>query len=111
MFLKEDKEEFKKQILEAYCFGKPSTIFAQLIRKLGIDMGIILVDEFVGKAISIPTRNSLKRAALPKTIKDELRGLEPNSNAFKLRVKNLSKFYGLRKKAILKMDKTGKYVR
>lgn len=111
MFLKKDKEEFKKQILEAYCFGKPSTIFAQLIRKLGIELGIILVDEFVGQVISIPTRNSLKRAALPKMIRDELEGLKAGSNEFKLRIKSLSKFYGLRKKAILKMKETGIYGR
>jgi len=111
VFLGEDKEEVKKKILSAYYFAKPDTKFAQVIDKLGIDIGIKLVDEFWGQVIVIPTKNSLKRQALPQIIRDELEGLKPESDQFKLKVKNLSNFYMLPRRAILMMNKTGKYTR
>lgn len=111
MFLEEDKEEMKKKILSAYCFQKPDSKFAQIVDKLGIEVAIKFVDEFFGEVLAIPTRNALKRAALPKIINDDLEGLKSESNQFKNRVKNLSAFYGLRKKAIIEMNETGKYSR
>jgi len=45
VFLSEDKEEIKKKILSAYVFSKPDTHFAQVIDKLGLEVGITLVDE------------------------------------------------------------------
>lgn len=111
MFISEDKKEIKKEILSAYCFAKPDSKFAQVVDKVGIEVGIKFVDEFCGEVLAIPTRNALKRAALPKIINDDLEGLKSESNQFKNRVKNLSAFYGLRKKAIIEMNETGKYSR
>ena len=111
MFINENKEEIKKKILSAYCFAKPDTKFAQVVDKVGIAVGIKLVDEFSGRVLTIPTRNSLQRAALPKIISDELDGLKPEHEEFKRKVKSLSDFYRLPKRAILMMNKTGKYTR
>lgn len=111
MFINEDKEEIKKKILSGYCFAKPDTKFAQVVDKVGIEVGIKMVDEFWGQVVAIPTRNALQRGALPQIIRDDLEGLKPESNEFDLRIKSLSKFYSLRKKAIIKMYKTGKYSR
>lgn len=111
MFINEDKEEIKNKILSAYCLTKPDAKFAQMVDKVGIEVGIKLVDEFWGQVIAIPTKNSLQRSALPQIIRDELEGLKPESDQFKMKVKSLSKFYSLRKKAIIKMHKIGKYSR
>jgi len=111
VFLGEDKKEVKKKILSAYYFSKPDSKFAQVVDKLGIEVAIQLVDEFCGQVIAIPTRNALQRGALPQIIRDELEGLKPESDQFKLKVKNLSNFYSLRKKAIIKMYESGKYSR
>ena len=88
MFLEVDKEEMKKKILSAYCFQKPDSKFAQIVDKLGIEVAIKFVDEFFGEVLAIPTRNALKRAALPKIINDDLEGLKSESNQFKMKVKN-----------------------
>jgi len=111
VFINKDKEQLKKKILSAYCFQKPDSKFAQIVDKLGIEVAIKFVDEFFGEVLAIPTRNALKRAALPKIINDDLEGLKFESETFKNRVKNLSSFYGLSKRAILKMNETGKYSR
>ncbi len=111
MFVEEDKKEFKKKILSAYCFAKPDTKFSRLIDRLGLEVGIKLVDEFYGQLITVPSKNSLQRSALPRIIRDELEGLTPNSTEFKMEIKNLAKFYKLSKRAILEMNKTGKYTR
>ena len=111
MFINEDKEEIKKKILSAYCLTKPDAKFAQMVDKVGIEVGIKLVDEFWGQVIAIPTRNALQRGALPQIIRDELEGLKPETDPFKLKVKNLSSFYRLPKRAIQQMNKTGKYSR
>ena len=107
----DDKKEIKKEILSAYCFAKPDSKFAQVLDKLGLEAAIQLVDAFRGQLLAIPTRNALQRAALPKIIHDDLEGLEPESDQFKMKVKNLSSFYRLTKRAILEMNKTGKYTR
>ncbi len=111
MFVEEDKKEFKKKILSAYCFAKPDTQFSRLIDKLGLEAGIILVDEFCAQVIAVPSKNSLQRSALPRIIMDGLDGLKPNSNEFKMEIKNLAKFYQLSKRAILEMNESGKYTR
>lgn len=111
MFLGEDKEEVKKKILSSYIFSKPNTQFSRVIDKLGIAVGIKLVDFFCGQVVVIPTKNSLQRSALPRIIRDELEGSKPESDQFKLKVKNLSNFYMLPRRAILMMNKTGKYTR
>ena len=111
MFVEEKKKEFKKKILSAYIFSKPDTQFAQVIDKLGLEVGIILVDEFWGQVIVVPSRNSLQRSALPQIIRDELEGLKPDSDQFKLKIKSLANFYRLPKKAILKMNESGVYTR
>ena len=111
MFINEDKEEIKKKILSGYCFAKPDTKFAQVVDKVGIEVGIKMVDEFWGQVVAIPTRNALQRGALPQIIRDDLEGLKPESDQFKMKVKNLSSFYRLTKRAIIEMNKTGKYSR
>jgi len=111
VFVKEDKEEIKKKILVNYCFAKPDSKFAKILDKLGIEDAVKLVDEFQGQVLSIPTRNALQRVALPEIIRDELGGLQPESDPFKMKVKSLSNFYKLSKRAITEMNKTGKYTR
>lgn len=111
MFINEDKEEIKKKILSGYCFAKPNTKFAEVIDKLGIDVGIKLVDFFSEKVILVPSKKSLQRSALPKIIQNDLDGLKPKSEEFKFKVKSLASFYLLTKKAIIKMNDSGRYTR
>lgn len=111
MFISEDKEEIKKKILSAYCFAKPDSKFAQVLEKLGLEVAVRLVDAFCGQLLVIPTKSALQRAALPKIISDDLEGLKPESDQFKMKIKNLSNFYRLTKRAILEMNKTGTYTR
>ena len=111
VFVKEDKEEIKKKILANYCFTKPDSKLALIVDKIGIEVAIQLVDLFQGRAVSLPSRSSLQRAALPLIIREDLDGLEPESKLFKSKVKSLSKFYKVTKKAIIEMNKSGKYTR
>jgi len=111
MVLEEDKKEIKEKILSAYLVAKPDTKFSRLIRELGIGIGIALLDEFWGQVIVVPTRASLQRSALPQIIREELSESKIGSDQFKIRVKNLSRFYKLPKRAILEMNKKGKYSR
>ena len=111
MFVKEDKEEIKKKVVANYCSAKPDSKLALILDKLGIEVAIQLVDLFQGQALSLPSRSSLQRAALPLIIRDDLEGLEPESDQFKMKVKNLSNFYRLTKRAIIEMNKSGKYTR
>jgi len=111
VFINEDQEEIKKKILSGYCFAKPDTKFAQVVDKVGIEVGIKLVDEFWGQVIAVPSKNSLQRSALPKIICDGLEGLKPKSDQYKMEIKNLAKFYQLSKRAIIKMKETGIYTR
>jgi len=111
VFINEDKEEIKKKILSGYCFAKPDSKFARVIDKLGIEVGITLVDEFWGQVIVVPSKKSLQRSALPKIIQNDLDGLKLESEEFKFKVKSLAHFYRLTKKAIIKMFETGKYTR
>lgn len=111
MVLGEDKKQIKEKILLAYLYAKPETRFSQVVKKLGVEMGIKLVDEFWGRVIVIPSRASLQRGALPQIVKDDLEGLKIDSDLFKKKVKDLASFYRLTKRAIMKMRKTGKYSR
>ena len=106
-----DKEEIKKKVLANYCSAKPDSKLALILDKLGIEVAIQLVDLFQGQALSLPSRSSLQRAALPLIIREDLDGLKSESEPFKMKVKNLSKFYKVTKKAIIKMNETGKYQR
>jgi hypothetical protein len=110
-FFGEDKEEMKKKILANYCKAKPGSKLAGLVKTLGIEVAIKLVDEFQGEVLSIPTRNALQRVALPMIIRNDLDEIPPKSKPFKMKVKNLSEFYKLSKRAIIEMNKTGLYTR
>lgn len=111
MVFGEDKKEIKKKILSAYCFAKPESKFARVLDKLGLEVAVQLVDEFCGQVLAIPTKSALKRGALPRIISNELEGLSSESDQFKMKLKNLSSFYRLTKRAILEMRETGKYTR
>lgn len=111
MFVKEDKEEIKKKVLVNYCFAKPDSKLALIAEKLGIEVAIQLVDLFQGQVVGLPSRSSLQRAALPLIIREDLYGLEPESDPFKMKVKSLSNFYRLTKRAIIEMNKKGIFTR
>lgn len=111
VFVKADKEEIKKKILANYCFAKPDSKLALILDRVGIEVAIQLVDLFQGQALSLPSRSSLQRAALPLIIREDLYGLKPESEIFESKVKNLSKFYKVTKSAIIAMNETGKYTR
>jgi len=111
MVLEEDKKEIKQKILEAYLVAKPDTQFSRLIKELGIEAGIKLVDEFWGQIIVVPSNASLQRGALPQLIRDDLVGLKLNSDLFKKTVKDFANFYKLPKRAILEMNENGRYTR
>ena len=111
VFVKADKEEIKKKILANYCFAKPDSKLAVILDKVGIEVAIQLVDLFQGQTLSLPSRSSLQRAALPFIIREALYGLKPKSEIFESKVKSLSRFYKVTKKAIIEMNETGKYTR
>lgn len=111
MFVKEDKEEIKKKVLASYCSAKPDSKLALIVDKIGIEVAIQLVDLFQGQALSLPSRSSLQRAALPLIIREDLYGLAPESDLFKSKVTNLSKFYKVTKNAVIEMNKKGVYTR
>ena len=109
--MKEKHKEIKKIILENYCQMKRGLILAELRTKLDDDVIIQLLDDFSGRLIYIPTKSSLRRAALPMLIEQELKGIEPGSSEFKIKVKNLSQFYKLTQKAIKTINRKGIYTR
>lgn len=111
MFVKKDKEEIKKKVVANYCFAKPDSKLATIVDKLGIEVAIQLVDLFQGEALSLPSRSSLQRAALPLIIREDLYGLKSESELFKMKVKNLSRFYKVTKRAIIEMNKKGVFTR
>ncbi|MCK4825180.1 hypothetical protein KA005_56045, partial [bacterium] len=88
MFVKEDKEEIKKKILANYCSAKPDSKLALILDKVGIEVAIQLVDLFQGQALSLPSRSSLQRAALPLIIREDLYGLKSESEPFKSKIKS-----------------------
>lgn len=101
----------KKKILENYCQAKRSSILAELRVKLGDDLTIALLDNFSGRLIYLPNKSSLRRAALPMLIKEELKGFEPGTSEFKAKIKNLSEYYKLTQKAVKKINRKGVYSR
>lgn len=101
----------KEKILENYCRVKPHSIVAEVQQKLGDDVIIKLLNNFSGRLIYLPSKSSLKRAALPMLVKAELKGLVPGSDLFKAKVKILSKFYKLTQKAIKQINRKGIFLR
>lgn len=101
----------KKKLLENYCQAKRSSILAELRVKLGDDLTIALLDNFSGRLIYIPNKSSLRRAALPMLIKEELRGFDPGTSKFKTKVKALAEFYKITQKAVKKINQKGIYTR
>ena len=101
----------KKKILENYCHVKPGSIVAELRVKLGDDATIQLLYDFSGRLIYMPNKSSLRRATLPMLIIEELKGLEPGSDEFKIKVRNLSEVYKLTQKAIKRINKKGIFTR
>ncbi len=109
--MKEQERAIKQKILENYCHGKRGSIVAELRAKLGDDVTIQLLDNFSGRLIYVPDKSSLRRASVPMLIKEELKGLEPGSPEFKIKIRNLSKFYKLTQKSIKAINKMGIYSR
>lgn len=109
--MKEREKILKKGILESYCRVKPSSIVEELRMKLGDDVTIQLLDYFSGRAIYLPEKSSLRRAVQPMLIRQELKGFESGSDLFKIKVKNLSKYYKLTQKAVIKINKRGIFAR
>lgn len=109
--MQESEKAVKKTILDEYCRAKPGSVVAEIRIKLGDDLIIQLLDTFSGRLIYLPTRSSLKRATLPMLITERLRGLKPDSVPFKAQVGILSDVYKLTQKAIIKINKTGRYTR
>lgn len=109
--MKESEKVIKKKILECYCHAKRGSIVEEIREKLGDDLIIRLLDDFSGRLIYMPNKSSLRRAALPMLIIEELRGLEPGSSEFKAKVKILSEYYKLTQKAIKQINKKGLYTR
>lgn len=107
----EKEKIIKKKILDEYCQAKRGSIVEELRMKLGDDVTIKLVDNFSGRLLFIPSKSSFRRAALPMLIKEELKGVEPGSDEFKTKVKNLSEYYKLTQKAIKVINKKGSYTR
>ncbi len=107
----EKEKIIKKQILRNYARAKPTSIVPEIIKKLGLVTTVRIFDEFQGRHIYFPRNSSLKRAALPIIIKEELDKIEPGSNDFKSAVKQFADFYKTTQKAIIKMYKKGVYLR
>lgn len=109
--MKESEKVIKEKILDEYCRSKPGSIVAEIRARLGDEAIIQLLDKFSGRLIYIPNKSSMKRAVLPLLIRAELKGLDPGSNEFRARVKNLSDVYKLTQKAIIKINKEGVFSR
>jgi len=107
----ESEKILKKKILDEYCQAKPGSIVAEIRTKLGDDVIIELLDSFSGRLIYLPEKSSMRRAALPMLIIEELKGLEPGSDEFKIKVRNLSEVYKLTQKAIKRINKKGIFTR
>jgi len=107
----ESEKAIKKKILENFCQTKHGSVLAELREKLGDDVTIKIVDNFSGRLLFIPNKSSLRRATMPMLIIEELRGLEPDSDLFKIKVKNLSEYYKMTQKAIKQMNQKGVYSR
>lgn len=107
----EREKIIKKKILDEYCQAKPGSIVAEIRTNLGDDLIIQLLDNFSGRLIYLPEKSSMRRAALPMLIREELRGLEPGTSEFKAKVRNLSEYYKLTQKAIIKINKKGIFTR
>lgn len=107
----ESEKVVKKKILENYCKMKHGSVLAELRENLGDDVTIKIVDNFSGRLLFVPNKSSLRRATMPMLIIEELRGLEPDSDLFKIKVKNLSEYYKLTQKAIMKINKRGIFTR
>ncbi len=109
---KEEKQKIEQDIIFDYCEGHPTCALAKINNEIGMDIAIKMLDLFRGKIISFPTQNALRRAVMPMTIRRYLFVVEKaDSEEFKKRVKQLSKTYRLPKRAILEMNKSGRYVR
>lgn len=109
--MKESENAIKAKILESYCQAKRSSIVVELRVKLGDTATIRLVDDFAGRPIYIPSKSSLRRAAMPMLIRAELQGLEPKSKEFALKVRELARFYKITKKVIKQINRKGVYSR
>ena len=113
MFIENEKEEkLKRDIVFDYCKVRPNCALAIIEEELGVDVAVKILDLFRGKVISIPTRDALRRSTIPINIQKNLPVvLSKDSDLFKKVVKQLSQIYKLPKRAILEMNKTGKYTR
>ena len=109
--MKESEKDIRQKILDEYCQSKRGSIVEQIQEKLGDDATIKLLDDFSGRLLYLPNKSSLRRAALPMLIRRDLQGLEPGSDKFKARVKNMSDFYKLTQKAVIKINKKGIFLR
>ena len=107
----EDERNIKKDIVFDYCGSHPTTALAVINGEIGVEVAIQMMNLFQGKMISFPTRNSLRRSVIPMTITRNLLVLKKDSNEFKIVVKQLSKAYGLPKRAIIQMNESGEYTR
>lgn len=112
MHIENEKEQkLKRDIVFDYCKARPNSALAKINEELGIDIAVKILDLFQGKSASFPTSDSLKRAVMPKLIQRHLFMVNPDSELFVKRVKQLSKLYKLSKRAIIEMNKKGIYTR
>jgi len=107
----ESEKMLKKGILENYCQAKRGSILIELREKLGDDVTIKLIKDFSGRLIYIPNKSSMRRVELPTIIRVELQGVEPDSDEFKAKVKELAELYKLTQKAIKRINKKGIFTR
>ena len=108
----EKEQRLNRDIVKDYCKVQPTSALAIIEEEMGVDVAVKMVDLFMGTIISIPTREALKRAIMPMNIQRNLPvALSKDSDLFKKVVKQLSQIYKLPKRAIIEMNKTGKYTR
>ena len=107
----EDKQKLERDIVFDYCKAHPNSALARIDEEIGVDVAVRMMDLFQGTVISFPSRNALRRSVIPMMIQRYLFAVKVDSDVFKERVKQLSKTYKLSKRAIIEMNKTGKYTR
>ena len=100
-----------EQIVINYCRTKPMSNLGLIMKEAGVDAATKLVELFIGKTITVPTKKALLRTAMPLMIKYELYDLERNSVEWNEGVKFYSKLFRLPKRAIETMARTGKHTR
>ena len=111
--IKKEKTLYEEQrtVLTNYCLACPISLLAKISDGGGEELAIEMMVSFQGKIVAFPTRNALRRLMIPVKIQKNLFLLLVGSDEFKKRVKQLSKTYKLPKRAIMEMNKTGKYTR